>query len=603
MGKLPPDAPANAASPLLPALAHGHTKLLFSFLLAAAFLGIHSPSRAETQASSTTLPASLPGAELVWPSEPVARLWLAAAHGRRQAFNGWPKPLGEICASAGQDSSQPDSRGTAAAYLERECADWASRAGFSAVVRAGAFSLGRRYPLSRPFETFEGGWESRRVDAEAAAVWMEVPPLLETNVRHAFSPRTYLRFRASLRRDLLAWHRDATGSNVPVDADEVDMNEPTLGYLHHEGGFLTLTAGRFPIHWSPSPNIGLTLSDAVPFHDAVLATLKTKHVRYRFLVSGLETWLEGTPPGTVSSSDYPVGSEEWRQRNYPDSLDKSAHRRVYDERSKTLVAHRLEAVLGRAAFGFTEEMIFGGKRPDLREANPFIVFHNEFNEGYTNLGVSLDARLDLSSGLGLAAELFMDDLVYGPTESESPSPSRIGWMGEVQHAFAVRGWSCQHSFAVVRTDPHLYGYLQPYNTLYSRRVISSNHEAGNDPALVDKYVADFPMGYLRGADVLDFWYRLEAEGRRGTRAELRAGLLARGEAGTGAPYEAGADEGAPSGTPEREIRIRTHAHVPIGHGLALNAGLAWQGIRDAGNVSHQDASRFQGALGFEWRMP
>ena len=184
------------------------------------------------------------------------------------------------------------------------------------------------------------------------------------------SSRTFAYLRLGLRRDFSAWRRDDLALNVPLATKEVDLNEPSLGYLNWTGDYLDLTVGRLPLHWSPSPEFGLALSDAVPFHNAVQAVLKMPRLRYRFLVSSLNPWLEGTPSGNTSSGSFPVGSEEWRQRHYPDLPgSENAHRRIYDARSKTLIAHRLETQWEPAAFGVTEAYVVGGKVSDLRDVS------------------------------------------------------------------------------------------------------------------------------------------------------------------------------------------------------------------------------------------
>ncbi|MDB5103977.1 MAG: hypothetical protein JWP91_1666 [Fibrobacteres bacterium] len=475
---------------------------------------------------------------------------------------------------------------------------------FGLTLDLGAYPAGRRYPLGSEFEKFNPSWGSDRVDAEMARHWSNIPSLARTEFRYPASLHSFVYFRLGLHRDIAAWHQDPLGSNAPLSDQEVDLNEPSLGYFHAENEHFAYTVGRFPVHWSPSSDFGLALSSAVPYHNAMEFTLKMPRARYRFLVSSLNPWLEGTPSGDTSSEDYPPGSEEYRQRHYADQHGAVIfHKRVYAERVKTLFAHRLEGNLGRLGLGVTETQIIGGKFPDLRDAGPYVFFHNDFKDGYTNSALSLDASLRLPAGFSLAAELYLDDVQYAETEGEDNSASLQGYLGAVRHAMNTHGWLLFQSLHAVRTDPYLYGYLQPLNTMASRHVLASNYGGVRGASLTDRYVVDYPMGYLRGGDSFDFWYRMEAW-RGALELSLSASVLARGGISLSTPYQNyySTAHDSPTGTVEREIRVDLGSAYRLRHGLTAHAGLAFQGIRNSGNVYGNEARRAQASAGLAWTM-
>jgi hypothetical protein len=354
------------------------------------------------------------------------------------------------------------------------------------------------------------------------------------------------------------------------------------------------------LHWSPSPEFGLALSSAVPYHNGAQFVFKFPRLRYRFLVSSLNPWLEGTPAGGTSSEDYPVGSEEWRQRNYPSiGGTGNAHKRVYDARIKTLLAHRLEGWWGPVSLGITETNVVGGKVPDLRDMNPFAVFHNDFRDGYSNNGVSVDALVRLPAGFSLAAEVLMDDLEYSETEGESATTSVLGYLGALRHSFMARGWLFNQSLHAVYTNPFLYGFQQPLNTLASRHVLTSNFQDDSDPVFVDKYVVDYPIGYLRGGDAMDLWYRiLAADGGR-LSLLLSLGLLAKGEVTLHTPFENyyGLRASAPTGTEEREIRMSFEGEYRPIEGIGLQLGAEWRSVKDVDHRQGQSRSGYGLSLG------
>ena len=540
--------------------------------------------------------------ELVWPWDRAGTLWIAnnQLENKPMGADSWPKTMGEICeiSDSGINPVLP--------LLRAECVEKANSRIASATVDLGAYPVNRRYPLGHPFESFGSGWSSLAIDPEIAHTWTELPPIINTQLRYAVSPHSLVYFRLGLRRDLAAWHDDPYGLNLPLSDQEVDLNEPSLGYFHAENEHFAFTLGRFQVHWSPSPDFGLALSQSVPYHNAAEFRLKMPHGRYRFLVSSLNPWLEGTPLGDSSSSDFPPGSEEYRQRHYADEHQASnAHKRVYADRIKTLFAHRLEANVGPASLGITETEIIGGKVPDLRDGNPFVFFHNDFKDGYTNLALSFDGKVRLPMGLSLLGELLLDDVRYAETEGGNGTPSLVGYLGGLFHTFAVRGWVFTHSIQAIRTDPFLYGYLLPLNTLASRHVLTSNFQGPDKPEIIDKLVVDYPLGYLRGGDALDFWYKLDAFHGRELDLSLTLGMLSQGEMDLHRPYEDYYTSGhdSPSGIAEKEFRARLDGRYRLGRGLEAHAGLGWQSINDLGHVSGQYAEHLEGALGIAWTFP
>ena len=171
----------------------------------------------------------------------------------------------------------------------------------------------------------------------------------------------------------------------------------------------------------------------------------------------------------------------------------------------------------------------------------------------------------------------------------------------------------------IRTDPFLYGYLQPLNTLSSRQILTSNYYgpaengsslnsnggANPDPTIVDKYVIDYPIGYFRGGDAFDLWYKLELQAGQKFSMVFKAGALAQGEANLQTPYIQyyAAVHDSPSGIVEEELRIRFDANYKLGHGLELHGGVGWQGFSNAGHLQGNDLNRVQGAVGMGWSFP
>lgn len=504
------------------------------------------------------------------------------------------------------DSDDNHKVSNAPVFIESTCKEKEIPEPWNVAINIGAFPLGHKSAASSQFETFSTDWKSARFDQEVARAWTEIPPAIRIVLKYPVTHNSLVYFRLGLRRDLRAWNEDGLGMNLPLTEKEVDLNEPSLGFFHLEETHWAFTVGRFPVHWSPSPDFGLALSNAVPYHNGFEMAFKLPRLRYRFLASSLNPWLEGTPLGNSASEDFPVGSEEYRQRHYGSANGASIfHNRVYDARIKTLFAHRVEGEAGPLSLGITETQVIGGKAPDFRDAGPFVFFHNDFKEGFANGSLGLDAALRLPFGIALAGEYYIDDVNYSETESEGNTANLKGFMVGARHAFTMRGWEFLQGVHAIKTDPYLYGYLQPLNTMASRHILSSNRQLPGDSLFIDKYVIDYPMGYLRGGDAMDFWYRLDAW--RGTNLHFGLALawLSKGEVEIGSPYEGyySSSHDSPSGTPEREFRSRLEADLRIRTRLDLHAGLAWRSIRNLGHASGEDEDLLSASCGVAWSLP
>ncbi len=528
----------------------------------------------------------IPPGKLVLPEEPAA-FWNRHSSGNGSQGNYssvWPKAWSEI---------RSDSVGNKNFDRIRV----STHLGFDAT--------GKHYPFGLPFENFGGNWASYRVTPEAAKAWRDAPPLLRLEVGHSLGPKAYLYLRGDLRRDLRAWHEDATGFNAPLGAAQVNLNEPSLGYFSYTGDFLDLQLGRFPLHWGPAFEHSVTLSSAVPHHDGFVITAKMPRARYHFLFSSLDSWLEGKPPGGQASHNYPVGSEEYRQRNYSSTHNSNPHRRVYDERIKTLVGHRLTFDLGPLELGLSEIQVIGGKTPDFRSANPFTVFHNQFHDGFTNGGIGIDFRWRAGRGFHLLGETFLDDLEWSDTEGNGNTPNLAGYLGGVEHAFMQPRWSLAQSLTFVYTQPFLYHFFQPYNTLYSRHILTSNYQEDDHVDFVDKFVVDYPLGYIRGGDAVDLWYSARFTLPPRLNAQLLLGWLQSGDKGLYTPFETyfsgdPSDDSPPSGMVEREFRAHTRGSYLLGRDFSLSLAASYRFVRNEFHVKDRIGEHWHAGAGISY---
>lgn len=536
-------------------------------------------------------------AQLIWPNDELGSTWrraIASFPGSRFT-SVWPKSVAEIC----RDTSEFINNELVFEELKKLCRTYSKLPFFNLQVNLASHALNKRYPLGDSLDDLSSGNGTAlayKVTPDQGQSWEALPPLLQMELQYPFSQCALVYFRLNVMRIVDAWHNDPFSLNIPTGGvNDVDINEPSLGYFNFNRDFIAVHLGRFPVHWSPSSQYGLTLTSSVPYHDGLMVSLKIPNIRYHYLISSINPWLSGTP--TQPGTPFPIGSEEYRQRNPP--RDFNSRNRVYDQPLKTMFGHRLEMILGRFEAGITELVMIGGKPPSLRDGNPFIFFHNNYGDGFDNVGLSIDGKVKLPGKFNFFGELFLDEIQEA---DDGGSPTNLGWMIGAEYNFTWEGVSFFHCFHLTKTDPFLYNYEKPYLTFYSRHVLKSNFiELGSKP-FIDTYVIDYPLGYFRGSDALDFWYNIQCRLTEKISADLELGWLQQGEKDAYSLHEK-EELSSPSGVTESETRLSFSVHYQFTPRMNTVLGYGFQYLDQLHHHAENEAFRQQviGRLSWSWK--
>lgn len=343
-----------------------------------------------------------------------------------------------------------------------------------------------------------GSTRALGVNGETGNLWNSAPALATLTFNWDLGVYISLHTETRLRPVIDAWYDNTAQNNIPLSTSDIDINEPSLGYLelHTQNWFAKM--GRFSVHWSPSPEYGITLSKSAPYHDGLLFGFRSKHFMYSSLTSFINPWLTGV---MQEDGSYPVGTENALQQDF--SRDHNSRNQIYTSASRTLFAHRASWNYAFFNFGMTELLMVGGKPPTLRDGSPFVLWHNNYGDGYSNVSFGFDTRLQLNAW-AFYAELFLDDIKEA---DDGGVPTQLGWMVGLDHTLLLSKSRYYHHVELIQTDPYLYNHRRPYTKLYQRTVIKSNHiNLGSSP-FIDSYVIDYPLGYIGGADRFDLRYR------------------------------------------------------------------------------------------------
>jgi hypothetical protein len=418
-------------------------------------------------------------------------------------------------------------------------------------------------------DDFGGNWRAERIALRTAHDWDGLPPLAKLAFG-ASREEVDLHLELSLKRDLEAYRTDPLHGNWVGGFGEVDINVPHEGWLSVGTRAGKFKVGRFPWRFGDVPH-GVILAGA-PRHDGVLWELGVGRVRYSFLGSSLNPWLNGTPTdslGRVAGSESalvgraPTGSEAWQQSHH--ALG-DQHGRIYDDPSKTLFAHALEWKIGLVELAVIEQTLVGGKSPGFRDLNPFVLWHDNYGDGYSRSFFSFQGKVS-DRGTGQMWFQVATQLIKSPVEGEDnydPPTQMAVATGWSKRWFLPKGiLSAHQEFAA--TTPTYDNHLLPLLKMTSRRVYRSNVRDQADPGYADNFQVDDPLGYGRGPDACDLWSRVDwQEAQDSWSLGIGVDWLQQGDADLSRPVTAFENRTWPlSGTVERELAIRVHGSLPV----------------------------------------
>ena len=366
------------------------------------------------------------------------------------------------------------------------------------------YQNGHDEEIGAVLDTFSGNWQAWTVHADQYIQWAEMPSFLALGMEGELGTSSLrLKTKLPVRRDIRTWHQAEWKHSGVFHWRDLDINQPEASEIHWQSPHWTIRFGRFKTHWSFQPDFSLVLASTVPFLDGYEIRYSGKHFEFWTLGANLNAWLAGTPQSIPG--EFPVGSEEWQQRN-PSPSYSNNHLRIHDTKRKTLFAHRLFFKSNAFKMGITEIAVIGGRNPHLTDMIPILTYHNHYDHGASNLAINLDMQLSLAETHFLFGEVFLDDINFSATETENDSPTQMGislgyqWRSFLRHLNLKMQW--------IQTDPFVYNHWTPLTKLTARRVIKSNGDKLEDSPFVDTFVADIPIGYWRGPGCRDLWVTL-----------------------------------------------------------------------------------------------
>jgi hypothetical protein len=415
-------------------------------------------------------------------------------------------------------------------------------------------------------EAYSENWSARRMDPERAAQWQNLPAMASVGLRARWdSAKIFVEL--PLRRDFDAWRQDPSGANLVLSPEELDINIPYEGWISWTSARgLSLKAGRFRQSYSPSP-FGVVLGSNL-LHDGIAAKVPLGRWTFDWFFSSLNPWLAGTK----SDGAVDTGSEAYLQRMRSVTNQRG---RIYADPYKSLFLHRLTCKVGDWDLTIGEQLIVAGVAPEWRHAVPFVVWHNNYGDGYSKVSTHLQAIWTPSTVHRFHFQGIFEDVRVPVGEVQGADPrvvyaANAGWTGRASRASGH--WSA--SLDLTSTSATFNNHTIPLLKGVSRRLYRSNNRLQDRPEFVDTWIVDQPLGYSRGSDAIDLWTRLDWVSLDSTRgAGVEVDWLNQGDAAVWMDADGlQRRQGPVSGLVTTQVRVLPRAWMDIFRPIRLEAG-------------------------------
>jgi hypothetical protein len=321
---------------------------------------------------------------------------------------------------------------------------------------------------------------------------------------------------------------------------ELDWTFPFRGLMSIGGPHWHLTYGRDSIDLGNGKSGNLLLSSFPGYYDTLILSTHWKLFKYTASYTYLEPWLTSEDKTDIESGEYFMRLHD------------------YGLPYKALMLHHLELRplinfdrLPQFTLFLSEAIMFGSQYPQLRDFNPFMIFHNWFEYERTNDSFLLGINVSPFPFLEAYYQFFLNEF---DTEYEDGGnyPGAQGWMAGLIGTIPLTKGILTGYAEVAHTDPLLYNRYHPLIAFSSRKRIWSYIEP-DQMMYINK-----PIGYFTGPDTLlitgslSYWLPPVVE------AELEYFYIEKGEKDLDSEYAETPGETTPTGIAEISHVIALH---------------------------------------------
>ncbi len=325
-------------------------------------------------------------------------------------------------------------------------------------------------------------WYNVVVDGSTPTnIFNDLPPFMKMTLHYSGNSAA-LHFELFVRRSYNAFLKwpDTTAIITPQSPYvSFDSSFPYDAYIAFNTPEHRLIIGRTKISWGywVCP---VSISPSPPYFDNLTYEFKPfDWFKYTFNMISINPIL--TP------EEYEV-QKEFKPVNSDNIVP-------YDEKVKTLVAHRLEFhPLKNFTWAIGELGMFGGKVPDIYSLNPVTIWHNLYDAAYINVIGSFQVAWTFLPGWNFYFDFALDDFAVPLTEKEDVKPSAYGLSTGIYKSLSFFDFNILLHLSYSYTSQWVYNMFLPYLKFDTRYIILSNFPV---PA---RAIYSYPIGFKYGPD-------------------------------------------------------------------------------------------------------
>lgn len=302
-------------------------------------------------------------------------------------------------------------------------------------------------------------------------------------------------------------------SNLPTIVNTLDVQFPHRAFLSVGGDRWNAQMGRDVIDWGNGRTGNLYISDYADWHDAL--QLSTFWERFKF------SWIWVSLDGQLASDErefevFQVGwdtdgdgvIDTYEDPDPNDDTDGPIRTYDADEEHKNLIAQRFELRLwDRLGLVYTEGIIFGRERVELRHLNPLYHYHNLYTntQNTGNAHRSFEFDFAVTPGLSLYGVISPDQWTspLEPGTDVTDEPNAVAYLAGLDYRRAVGQGFLKGVVEGVYAAPWMYIHNSPLTSITQRRLVMAQH--GNERTQV---WIDRPLGHYGGNDFALIWLDL-----------------------------------------------------------------------------------------------
>lgn len=341
-----------------------------------------------------------------------------------------------------------------------------------------------------PDELGAGTWipgGSQFLDYNSLYELEQLPSLLSVGIK-AQSEHFAILFNPVLRASMLELLTEYNGTNYPTHPLRFDVNFPYRGYATYWSDELELRIARDKLNLGPGHWSTLTLNKNVPYFDYVKAALHFPKLEVSAYYVRLNPIL--TPDESEYLDAIYNGSE-------PNLEPNTGMEKLNTEKSKSLTVGRLTwEPYDWLTIVLTQNILLGGRAPQLTEINPFLVFHNLFEEGLYGVPPTLAFGIVPLKGVYLYGEGLLYDLPVADEVGNPTAPGagacQVGATFLSNPYFSLGPGRFRLDSEWTYASPWVYNKYTSYRKFTTRFVYVEPFDG--------RPWVDFPLGFYRGPD-------------------------------------------------------------------------------------------------------